>query len=260
MDDKYIQKYQITNDCMDINYKLKPMSVIMLFQDCFARYMTKRKIAAFDIIDKNLFWVVSEFNIEYSGIMPFWSEEIEIQVWVSKISRLKMFVDFELIYKNKTFTKGNSIWYILDFNSHRPVNVENILKDIPICNETTLGGYRKFQLENNLSLVSKTSYTINLGDIDFNNHVNNKSYINLAQSTINNEFKNNFSINSLSVKFYKETFLGDVLICETHKAEDKPVFVHKIKKDNEIVCDIQTKWTDKKDFTTIKDIELEVRK
>ena len=90
--DKYCQKYIITNDCMDINYRLTPISAIMYFQDCFARYMTLNNLAAFDIVDDNLYWIVSEFNIEFCSELPFWSEEIEVSAWVSEITKLKIFI------------------------------------------------------------------------------------------------------------------------------------------------------------------------
>ena len=61
---KYIQNYTITNDCMDINYRLKPVEILMYFQDNFARYLTSKKIGAFDIVKEDLYWVISEINVE----------------------------------------------------------------------------------------------------------------------------------------------------------------------------------------------------
>ena len=107
---KYTQKYYITNDAMDINYRLKPISVIMYFEDCVARYMTLKNLAAFDIVGEHLYWVVSDFNLKFEKELPFWSEPIEITVWVSEISQLKVYVDFELKHNN---SKGMSSMHIL---------------------------------------------------------------------------------------------------------------------------------------------------
>ena len=66
---KYSQKYIVTNDCMDLNYTLRPISAIMYFQDCFARYMTTKNLAAFDVIT-SLGKALSDFTAGLTPVMP----------------------------------------------------------------------------------------------------------------------------------------------------------------------------------------------
>ena len=56
---KYSQIYYVTNECMDVNYKLTPTGVVVFFQDCFAQFLTTKNLAAFDVIKDNIYWVVS---------------------------------------------------------------------------------------------------------------------------------------------------------------------------------------------------------
>ena len=61
---KYSKNYNVILDNMDIyNYKLRPISAIMYIQDAFARLCATKKVAAYDMFPKNMYWVVTEFNI-----------------------------------------------------------------------------------------------------------------------------------------------------------------------------------------------------
>ena len=256
--DKYCQKYIITNDCMDINHRLTPISAIMYFQDSFARYMTLNNLAAFDIVDDNLYWIVSEFNIEFCSELPFWSEEIEVSAWVSEITKLKIFADFELKQNGIAFAKGDSSWFILNTQTKRPI-LTNIVSDkIKQRAEFTLNEHKKFTQILPKEEYNSIKHTINLSDIDFNNHVNNKSYINLAQKSMQ-EYCKNHSLKKLSVKYSKESFLGDTLVCKTSKTEFENTFIHKIMLNDNSICDIITSYSDKIEQTDIKDKNLAVR-
>ena len=61
---RFKQKYTITNDCMDAHYRLKPVEILMYFQDVFARYLTSKRIGAFDILKDDLYWVISDISFK----------------------------------------------------------------------------------------------------------------------------------------------------------------------------------------------------
>ena len=252
---KYYQKYIITNDLLDINYRLKPIGAISYFEDCFAQYMTTKYLAAFDIVDKNLYWIVSEYKIEFTDELPFWSEEIEASSWISEFSKLKIYSEFTLSHNSKEFAKGNACWFILDINTKRPV-LSNIISDkVELSNELTIGEHKKFVLPQTKEKINQIIHKTNISDIDFNNHVNNKTYINLALKNAPSDK----ILKSLSVKFNKETFLDDVLISSVYKTEDSNIFVHKIEKDDVSICDIQTEWKDIVKESSILDCNLRIR-
>ena len=256
---KYTEKYLITNDTMDINYRLRPISAIMYFQDCIARYLTTKNLAAFDVIKDNLYWILSEINIQFEKELPFWSEPIEVSTWISEVSKLKVIVDFELKHRNQIFAKGNSNWFILNTETKRPVTTEYVKDKVEIYPDFALGEHKKFHLETLKEKIKETTHITNLSDIDFNYHVNNKSYINLAEVTVDDDFKKTHTLKKLSVKYNKETFLGDVLICSTYTTESSDILIHKIEKEGVSVCDISSYWTDKIKETPVSDFNLSVR-
>ena len=257
---KYTKKYNVIIDNMDLNrYRLRPISAIMYLQDAFARYCATRKMAAYDLFATNQYWIVTEFNIDFIDNLPFWSEEIEINIWISEVTKLKVYTDYELKYKGKSFAKGNALWFIIDKESKRPAKTDIVTERFEINPELMLGEHKKFVLPEIKDKVSEIKHTNNLSDLDFNNHVNNKSYINLAEMTASNEFRNKYILKSISIRFNKETFLGDTLICATYKTPAENVYNHIVEKDGVSVCDISTTWVQKEDKETIVEYNLDVK-
>ena len=260
MTDKYAKKYNVILDNMDLfEYRLRPISAIMYIQDAFARYCATKKMAAYDLFATNQYWIVTEFNIEFTGELPFWSEEIEVKIWISEVTKLKIYTDYEITYNNKPFAKGNALWFIIDRESKRPAKTDVVAQRFDICEELVLGEHKKFVLPEAFEKVNEITHINNLSDLDFNNHVNNKSYINLAEMTASEEFRKNNSLKTLNIRFNKETFLGDKLICSAYKTEKENEYTHIVEKDGISVCDIATSWIKKVIKNNIESYDLKVK-
>jgi medium-chain acyl-[acyl-carrier-protein] hydrolase len=259
--DKYTKKYNVILDNMDLfEYRLRPISAIMYIQDAFARLCGTKRLAAYDLFSTNQYWIVTEFNIIFVDELPFWSEEIAVNIWISEITKLKIYSDYEIIYKNKPFAKGNALWFIVNKETKRPAKTDIAAEKFNICNELALGEHKKFILPDVKEKVSEIIHTNNLSDIDFNKHVNNKSYINLAEMTANDEFRKTHTLKSLNIRFNKETFLGDTLTCSTYKTNIDNTYTHIVEKDGISVCDISTSWTKKEIKNNIVNYDLEIKR
>ena len=243
---KYCHIYSTILDNIDMSeYRLRPISAIMYLQDAFARYCASVNVAAYDLLPKGIIWVIGELNSEFEKEFPFWSEEIKVEIWVSEITKLKIYTDYKLIHKDRVFAKGNACWFLLDKDTKRPVKTDMVAEKFEVCNELVLGEHKKFILKDKNEKVREIIHKNNLSDIDFNSHVNNKSYLNIAEATAPEEFKKTHSLKSLYIRFNKETFLDDVLYCSAFDTDTKNTYVHEITKENENICNIQTTWNDK---------------
>jgi len=257
---KYSHNYNVILDNMDLNeYRLRPISAIMYLQDAFARYCATRKMAAYDLFPQNLYWIVSEFNIEFLSKTPFWSEEITTEIWISEITKLKIYTDFKLYYRGEVFAQGNGCWFILDQETKRPSKTDIITEHFEICPELVLGEHKKFTLGEIKDKVSEIVHKNNLSDLDFNNHVNNKSYINIAEATSTDEFKKSHTLKTLNIKFNRESFLDDVLVCATYKTDKPDTYAHIITKDDASICEIQTSWVNNTASEDILHYNLDVK-
>ena len=257
---KYKKTYNVILDNMDLfEYRLRPISAIMYLQDAFARYTATKKMAAYDLFATNQIWIVAEFNVDFVEDLPFWSEEIEINIWISEITKLKVYTDYELKCKGITFAKGNALWFIIDKETKRPAKTDVVSQRFEVCSELVFEEHKKFILPQATEVYTKIEHKNNLSDIDFNKHVNNKSYLNLAEMTAPDEFRKTRVLKNLHIKFNKETFLDDILICTTNRTELPDTYTHIIEKDGISVCDIVTVWEEKNSKNNIIDYNLDVK-
>ena len=107
----------------------------------------------------------------------------------------------------------------------------------------TLGEHRRFSINKPKEQTGTVSHTCGLSDIDFNSHVNNKSYITIAEATLSEDFKKSHLLRKMSISFKRETFLGDTLNCTTSDTDQSGTYVHRLTKDGAPVCDIETVWS-----------------
>ncbi len=257
---KYKKIYNVILDNMDLyEYRLRPISAIMYFQDAFARYTATKGMAAYDLFAKNLYWVVADINIDFTENLPFWSEEIKIELWFSEVSGLKIYVDFYIYSKNKIVAKGSSLWFLISRETKRPIKANEVVQKFEVVNDAVFGEHKKNVLPEATEVYTKIEHTNNLSDTDFNKHVNNKSYINLAEMTLPDEFRKKYRLKHLHIRFNKETFLGDTLTCTTSKTKNPNQYIHIIEKDNISVCDVTTLWDVKTNKENITDYDLDVK-
>lgn len=257
---KYTKSYNVILDNMDLNhYRLRPIAAIMYVQDAFARYCATKKIAAYDLFEKNLYWVITEFNVEFTDTLPFWSEEITAEIWFSEVTKLKIYTDFVIKHKDKIFAKGNICYFVLDQTTKRPAKTDTFAEKYDVCSELSLGEHKKFILGDIGEKISEIAHQTNLSDLDFNNHVNNKSYVNIAEMTAPDGYQQTHALKTMSIKYNHESFLGDTLVCSLYRTEIPNSYIHRIEKDGVSVCDIKTSWVEKLQDEKIIDYPLSVK-
>lgn len=258
---KYSSTYTIIGDNMySYNYRLTPISLLMFIQDSFARLTTVNNVAAFHIIKNNLIWVITEINVEFIKELPFWSEDIKVEIWVSEVSGLKVYTDYKVYNRGEIIAMGNMLWLVIDKESKKICRVDQFADKLDQYDELVLGKHTKFILPEQREKIVEITYTTNYADVDMNDHVNNKSYIRIAEMTAPESFERTHMPKMLKVKFNRETFLGDVLTCTAYATDKQNNFVHKITKEGISVCDIETLWAERTDNTNIADFNLYLTK
>lgn len=258
---RYSNTFNINVDNMyPYNYRLTPISLLMFVQDTFARFLTTKHLGAFHLISKNLIWVITEINIELVKELPFWTEDITVETWVSEISNLKVYIDYKVYHRGEIVARGNMLWLVIDKNSKKPCRTDEFVDRLKQYDELVLGKHAKFSLTEQKDKIVEISYTTNYADVDMNDHVNNRSYIRIAELTAPKSFEHTHMLRTLKIKFNKESFLGDVLTCTAYATETTNNYVHKITKDGVSIYDIETLWAERTDNTTIADCNLNLIK
>lgn len=138
---KYSHTYTVTASDITPLYRLTPNAMLMYLQDSFARLMTTRNVAAFDIVKQRRMWVVTEVQMNVEPTVVFWSEDITVEIWVSELTSLRIYCDFRIVRRDngQLIASGISQWNILNLDTKRLETTDFLAESLTVVPELITG-------------------------------------------------------------------------------------------------------------------------
>lgn len=236
--DQYTHNYSLTAADMDTRYRMTPNAVLLYYQDCWARYMSCLHLAAFDVVKQNRIWVITEFNAWFEQQTALWSDEIQVTVWNSEVGALRLYAEFRVHRADGVeVAHGYGCWTLLDTEAHRLAPMTPFQPQIPVLPEVTSETHKKRRFPTDGTPLQQIEHRVNPINLDFNGHVNNRTYLSIAMQTVSADFAQNRQLRSLTIRWLRETFLGDTLICRMYDTANN-TYLHVISKDDMPVAQI----------------------
>lgn len=247
--DNYTHRYSLTAADMDTRYRMTPNAVLLYYQDCWARYMACLNLAAFDIVKVHRFWVITEFNAWMEEQTALWSDDIDVTVWNSQMDSLRLYAEFRIRRSDGTeVAHGYGCWTLLATDTHRLAPLASFAPQIPILSEMTSETHKKQRFATEGTTVQTIEHRVNPINLDFNGHVNNRTYVSIAMQMANEAFVDNYRIRRFTIHWLKETFLGDTLQCRLLQLSDESTaselcYLHTITCNNDkTAAQIYSEW------------------
>ncbi len=180
---------------------LKPGLLIYEFQDAGAEHMTREHVGFTDLMERELMWVLTKMKYKlYGKAEP--NKEYKIVTAPCAAGSYLYYRDYVLYDGDTVVAVLSSEWCIVNFNTRKVVQTDIIKMEGEYCDGIPmLGGIKRLRPRN---LVPKAKYTVKETDLDGNDHMNNRRYIDVALDAMGKE-----SVNELTINFAKETRLGD---------------------------------------------------
>lgn len=245
--DKYRYIYTVIAADMDVRYRMKANAVLSYYQDAFARYMTTLGAAAFDLAKEGKTWIITEFQSEFLPADTLWYEQLEVEMWVSEMSPLRVYSDYVVrkVATSEVIANGYACWGILNLATRTPERTDFLAGRVPVIPDLMLsGGHRKVRFPKGDVPVAEVEHAVNLLDLDFNGHVGNRSYLDIALLTATDDFLARHRIEYMGIKWQHETMEGDTLHCELSAVSGQPgEYVHVLRrKDGVDAASICSRW------------------
>ena len=246
---QYTHRYSLTAADMDTRYRMTPNAVLLYYQDCWARYMSCLHLAAFDVVKQNRIWVITEFNAWFEEQTALWSDDIDVTVWNSEVGALRLYAEFRVRRSDGVeVAHGYGCWTLLDTEAHRLAPMTPFQPQIPVLPEMTSETHKKRRFPTDGTPLQQIEHRVNPINLDFNGHVNNRTYLSIAMQSADEAFMDAHAIRCLTIHWLKETFLGDTLICRLAllpNETDEPIYyyLHSIaRNDSETAAQIYSEW------------------
>ena len=222
---RFEKEYRITADNMDMDYHVTPNALLIYLQDTIATFLASRHLAAFDVIDDDLLWVITDFKVDVDPVRPLWPSAVKVQLWTSELTSIKAYFDFRMMDEDgRDFCHGSSCWAIIDSLTRKPCirTEEYLCSRLEVDPEFTLGNHGKIVFPTSGDTEASYDYKTMMPDVDFNGHVSNRQYTLAAMACEDLEFERTHTPVSIRVKYSRETMLGDTIHCRMALSEVDP--------------------------------------
>ncbi len=203
----YTKTFKIIPEQVSPFKELRPSSILRILQE-----MSIEQTESFgypkDVTDKKgVIWVVAKQHVEIKR-MPVYGETLTVSTYTHKT----MHVLFPRTYefkdeKGELIILASSIWSLIDINKRKMANPSDYGIEIP-----DLSNGRKFNMPFSLAipfdLENEQQIKAEYSFCDFNGHINNTSYLDIAENLMPIEYLKNNRLKEFEIKYMHEVPLG----------------------------------------------------
>lgn len=206
----YIKFREINN-----NYKLSNKGLLSFLEDVAGMHSDEVGYGLKTINKTNLTWLLLNWKVRVFS-RPNYGDTVKVKTWARDTVKIYTYRDFEVYNSNNELIAiASSKWVLLDIKTMNllkiPKNlmdeykpeIVKVFKDEPELNKITPPA----------SYNSCFSYVVQRKDIDFNRHMHNTTYLDLAYEVLPEDVYKNADISNVEIMYKKEAKLGDVLKC-----------------------------------------------
>ncbi|MDO5576743.1 MAG: thioesterase [Fibrobacter sp.] len=192
--------------------------------------------------NKGNIWVLVKLKIQMERI-PVWNEQIEISTWSKGKKSLYALRDFELSDSSgQCIIKGASEWVIIDAERRRPQRLDSLFDNIPTLSERNCFDERVSTIDSVELADNSHEYSVRYSDLDFNGHVNNAKYLQMALDTFDSNFFREHVPSAIEVNFRSEAEEGQVVEILRKNLGNSDVFSIRKQGESQDLCRISIKW------------------
>jgi medium-chain acyl-[acyl-carrier-protein] hydrolase len=152
--------------------------------------------------------------------------------------------DYSILLDGKEIGQIKTLWIFMDTVKLRPKKINTEMHE-NFWLDSNDGEINKLDdLSSVNSVLIAKQFDVRQSDIDTNNHVNNRIYIEWALETIPPEVKNKKTLNGLKVTYLKQLSYGDSINACSEMIEENSLikFIHSIKSNDAEYCRLETTW------------------
>lgn len=170
-------------------------------------------------LDKGLLWVIAKQHIEIK-CMPKYDERIYVSTYPSKMMHVLFPRSYEIKdIKGETIISGEAIWALIDANNRKmvkPLDHQILIPDLSNGREFSIPLHKV----DDSSLKEETEIKATYSYSDLNGHMNNTSYLDVAEDVIPLSFLKTHELSTIDIEYLHEIKLGETIRMRYGKTND----------------------------------------
>ena len=228
--------------------KLKPGSIFNYLQDIASEHTAQLGVSAWDLLPKELAWVVYRYQIDIHQY-PLWKDRLILRTWRYPSQKLYELRSYEIYNeKNGLLIEAKSSWILTSLKTKKPVRIdrhlpENLLTDHLMKTENDLVALEAVTVPDFQKI-----FQTRMHDLDFNKHVNNSVYAVWAIESVPPDIMATHSLRNIIINYIGESLHGDRIQSNTQQLAANPsrIFLHSLisEQTGKEITRVKTVWAD----------------
>lgn len=181
-----------------------------------------------EIDSKGKAWVIMDWKVQvifrpkYGGSLKVntWSRENNIQE-----RKIATYRDFEMYDENNNLCViGTSKWVVMNTQTGRITNIDKELQEkYQPESKSVFDTWDINKVQPLKESINSVEYTVSRADVDFNSHMHNIYYINLAYMALPYDIYKLRPFSSIRISYKREIKLGDTVKCKYMRQDNKHI-------------------------------------
>lgn len=224
----YTEQIKIPLKDIEKGNVISDRGILEIFENVATHHSDSVHDGVNEIESKGKAWVIMDWKVKvlsrpkYGGVFKVntWSRENNIQE-----RKIATYRDFEMYdEQNNLCVIGTSKWVIINIQTGRITNIDKELQER--YNPETKSVFDEWDIEKVQQIkesIHQVEYTVSRADVDFNNHMHNIYYINLAYNALPEDVYRLRPFSNIRISYKREIKLGEIVKCKYMNMENKHI-------------------------------------
>ena len=189
-------------------------------------------------------WIILDWKLKVLK-RPMYGEELLVKTWGRNNKKVHTYRDFEVYNENNELCIiATSKMALINIDTKKFIKLDDeIMSKYKMDEKSVFEETELDKIKIPEEYTSKKEYEITRKYIDYNGHMHNTYYIDLAYEALPDEVYENRPYNNVRINYRNEIKLGDIVSCNYSYLDKKHIIV--IKNDSEnIVNSVTELWND----------------
>ncbi|PIE42418.1 MAG: acyl-[acyl-carrier-protein] thioesterase [Gammaproteobacteria bacterium] len=194
----------------DINGRLGLLGLLDILQDIADEHANSVGLTYEVMLNKGFFWVMFQQRTMMKR-WPTFDEKFTVRTWARSVKNRYAVRESEIIFAGDKIGACSTTLMLLDAKTHRPKRLSSA--DLGFEGRTDYQFDFKTEKIRLPELKPARDITVQISDLDINQHVSNTRYAEWILNTLPIDYHRRYTIEEYSANFINETFFADDVQC-----------------------------------------------
>ena len=195
---------------VDKNRKIKNTALLSYLEELGGMHSNLIGYGLSNIEETKKTWILLNWKVKVIN-RPKYADTITVKTWSRGIDKFYAYRDFEVCNENgEVLCIATSKWIFVDINKGKIIKISKEIEEgYGTESKNVFEEENNFEIKEKSEFISCTEFKITRNLIDFNYHVHNIYYLDLAIEALPKEIYNNLEFNNFKILCKREIKLGD---------------------------------------------------